>query len=1251
MPVETPLVDHVKLINNVKTQVKKLMEESVIRGFVHEDSETITSLCISVQAVLLYGIRRAVFAWLEEETSLMLLQKISKSCPAAQFIWDRLNYHEKKYLKQREHLQIHNMDTRLESYDGSSNKSLLNSSYIQAYKSFTNSARNDSSYNTRFISNWSTVRPHSFWSARKFDLNKPPFLQPQYAHCDNKNKEVMPSFFWIRVALIEKKLDSIIHFLMSEASRYYESYSIIANPCDALLIVDLLRGPCMLNYSRMRTTDHLFTDPPVSELIKRHSIFGGLRSKHLFYVPPARSINCARSSSLSDRSPDLVPIKRENSSGYRFVNTDNHSVLCHQSSFGSTTENQIDHEDLDTRNTVSEIHLYNSFSQVPISGSLRRQPTYIKGQDDPLNKSVAMVAKDHVESMHQSLSRRLLFGKNNVTIQLPFSSRRVPGYLSLLGCEYDANIIIKWMPNSAVLSHGLRDSTGEMSNSNDDSYRHYGSASSSNPFIENNYWNYAIKIVIDKVSYIHCHNADVQTCLTLIGIDGIQLAQFYFVCQNHSKSFLHCLEQGLRRYNNFVDPPMDLEPSPSSSKFFTSVHQSKPSFVNRMSSGEKTPKLTNRNKIYHRLVLSKLFSSTDTKNSKDESLKCNSIKSSTLMKHSYLVFVKNSTSIPEQKHSNENIQTIFKHSLIKASTIDFWSPAESLLQFTCDSLRRKILSNTFKKWLSYCNKMRLIRSNLSSLVSSSTVSVNYPTNAQFGLTVDLWKQLSKNPRARQDLGFSEFCRLIYFGNCDSSIRNEVWPFLLGLYPWDASNSEIQLIYEQHKKLYLNALGDWNKAVRVIEQHEKYAGLVMTPQCSCDYLDDSTTESKNSTYERLKLKLIDDNSNESDEISSLNVTSEVAPTDNYFADSTNSDPPVALRRTRSQFTNERLSLIEQLSSPSADSPQRQTVYETGILDSLADNLYWIDKDVSRCDRNHVFFSNTDRNVRCHAFPSTPASMGEYPILNSNLFKLRNIICTWVWLHLDAGYVQGMCDLLAPLLIVIEDETLTYACFNCLMQWMLPNFPLIKNKTNTLPSPQSTVNTFALSERKAGRTLLQLVTEASELKAEQLKSSSSHYLFDEKNCKSDFGVQEVESPYTSIVHSSNTYMDLRIKLLKVMVQVFDPDLYSHLCAKLSECQLFFCYRWLLLDFKRELKYEDIFRTWEVIWSARRLVSFDFGLFLALAMLHYYRDIIIYYEMDVTEIMRFYNELAEQHDFNTLVELARSFLFQLQTFLLEN
>ena len=31
----------------------------------------------------------------------------------------------------------------------------------------------------------------------------------------------------------------------------------------------------------------------------------------------------------------------------------------------------------------------------------------------------------------------------------------------------------------------------------------------------------------------------------------------------------------------------------------------------------------------------------------------------------------------------------------------------------------------------------------------------------------------------------------------------------------------------------------------------------------------------------------------------------------------------------------------------------------------------------------------------------------------------IYCRYVWEHLDIGYVQGMCDLAAPLLVIFDD----------------------------------------------------------------------------------------------------------------------------------------------------------------------------------------------------------------------------------------
>lgn len=59
-----------------------------------------------------------------------------------------------------------------------------------------------------------------------------------------------------------------------------------------------------------------------------------------------------------------------------------------------------------------------------------------------------------------------------------------------------------------------------------------------------------------------------------------------------------------------------------------------------------------------------------------------------------------------------------------------------------------------------------------------------------------------------------------------------------------------------------------------------------------------------------------------------------------------------------------------------------------------------QDVHRCDRSYWYFTE------------------------NNLKKLRNIMCTYVWRNLDIGYIQGMCDLVAPLLVIFDDGWFDY-----------------------------------------------------------------------------------------------------------------------------------------------------------------------------------------------------------------------------------
>ncbi|XP_026995390.2 small G protein signaling modulator 1 isoform X2 [Tachysurus fulvidraco] len=226
----------------------------------------------------------------------------------------------------------------------------------------------------------------------------------------------------------------------------------------------------------------------------------------------------------------------------------------------------------------------------------------------------------------------------------------------------------------------------------------------------------------------------------------------------------------------------------------------------------------------------------------------------------------------------------------------------------------------------------------------------------------------------------------------------------------------------------------------------------------------------------------------------------------------------------------------------------TTYSQELLDLYTLNLHRIDKDVQRCDRNYWYFTT------------------------ANLEKLRNIMCSYVWQHLDIGYVQGMCDLLAPLLVILDDEALAFSCFTELMKRMNQNFP----------------------------------------------------------------------------HGGA--MDTHFANMRSLIQILDSELFELMQQNGDYTHFYFCYRWFLLDFKREMVYDDVFSVWETIWAARTISSGHFVLFIALALVELYRDIILENNMDFTDIIKFFNEMAERHDVPQLLVMARDLVHKVQI-LIEN
>ncbi|XP_068190626.1 small G protein signaling modulator 1 [Antennarius striatus] len=232
----------------------------------------------------------------------------------------------------------------------------------------------------------------------------------------------------------------------------------------------------------------------------------------------------------------------------------------------------------------------------------------------------------------------------------------------------------------------------------------------------------------------------------------------------------------------------------------------------------------------------------------------------------------------------------------------------------------------------------------------------------------------------------------------------------------------------------------------------------------------------------------------------------------------------------------------------DESSEEHTYSQETLDMYSINLHRIDKDVRRCDRAYWYFTS------------------------ENLDKLRNIMCSYVWQHLDTGYVQGMCDLLAPLLVILDDEVMAFSCFTELMKRMNQNFP----------------------------------------------------------------------------HGGA--MDSHFANMRSLIQILDSELFELMQQNGDYTHFYFCYRWFLLDFKREMVYDDVFSLWETIWAAKYTSSEHFVLFVALALVEMYRDIILENNMDFTDIIKFFNEMAERHNVPQVLMMARELVHKVQT-LIEN
>ncbi|XP_005469062.2 TBC1 domain family member 17 isoform X2 [Oreochromis niloticus] len=204
---------------------------------------------------------------------------------------------------------------------------------------------------------------------------------------------------------------------------------------------------------------------------------------------------------------------------------------------------------------------------------------------------------------------------------------------------------------------------------------------------------------------------------------------------------------------------------------------------------------------------------------------------------------------------------------------------------------------------------------------------------------------------------------------------------------------------------------------------------------------------------------------------------------------------------------------------------------------------IERDVNRTDRHNTFFSGND---------------------NPGLTLLHDVLMTYCMYNFDLGYVQGMSDLLSPILFVTQNEVESFWCLTGFMELVHQNF-----------------------------------------------------------------------------EESQEAMKQQLLQLSILLKALDPELCDFLDSQDSG-SLCFCFRWLLIWFKREFSFEDILTLWEVLWT--RLPCENFHLLIACSILESQREELIGSNHDFNTILKHINELTMKLDLQTVLRGAEAIYLQL-------
>ncbi|RCH82125.1 GTPase activating protein, partial [Rhizopus stolonifer] len=125
-----------------------------------------------------------------------------------------------------------------------------------------------------------------------------------------------------------------------------------------------------------------------------------------------------------------------------------------------------------------------------------------------------------------------------------------------------------------------------------------------------------------------------------------------------------------------------------------------------------------------------------------------------------------------------------------------------------------------------------------------------------------------------------------------------------------------------------------------------------------------------------------------------------------------------------------------------------------------------------------------------------------------------------------------------------------------------------------------------------------------------------------------------------YTDQSGMHQQLLTMDLLLQFMDPSLYKHF-ERTDSGNFFFCFRWLLVWFKREFTWKDMLVLWEVLWTD--YLTDKFHLFVALSILDQHRDVMMEYLKNFDEILKYTNDLSMTIDLQETLQRAEILYYQ--------